>query len=50
MQFPLHVGVVSRDAQANTEPGTGSLRQAVGILTPEDFQPIVDTEWVSVPG
>ena len=28
----------------STELGTGSLRQAVGILTPEDFRPLVDTE------
>ena len=44
VQFPLDVGGVSRDGRVNTELGTGSLRQAVGILTPEDFRPVVDTE------
>ena len=44
VRFPLDVGGVSRDGRVNTELGTGSLRQAVGILTPEDFRPIVDTE------
>ena len=43
VRFPLDVGV-SRDGRVNTELGTGSLKQAVGILTPEDFRPIVDTE------
>ena len=38
VRFPLD------DGRVNTELGTGSLRQAVGILTPEDFRPIVDTE------
>ena len=47
--FLLDVGGVSRDGQVNTELGTGSLRQAVGILNPEDFRPIVDTEYVRVP-
>ena len=44
VQFPLDVGGVSRDGRLNTELGTGSLRQAVGILTSEDFRPIVNTE------
>ena len=44
VRFPLDVGRVSRDGRVNTELGTGSLRQAVGILTPGDFRPIVDTE------
>ena len=44
VRFPLDVGGVSRDGRVNTELGTGSLRQAVGILTPGDFRPIVDTE------
>ena len=38
MQFPMDVGGVLRDGGVTTELGTGSLRQAVGILTPEDFQ------------
>ena len=44
VRFPLDVGGVSRDGRVNTDLGTGSLRQAVGILTPGDFRPIVDTE------
>ena len=44
VRFPLDVGGVSRDGRVNTELGTSSLRQAVGILTPGDFRPIVDTE------
>ena len=44
VRFPLDVGGVSSDGRVNTELGTGSLRQAVGILTPGDFRPIVDTE------
>ena len=44
IRFPLDVGGVSRDGRVNTELGTGSLRQAVGILTPGDYRPIVDTE------
>ena len=38
------MGGISRDSRVTSELGTGSLRQAVGILTPEDFQPVVDTE------
>ena len=37
VQFPMDVGGVSRDGRVATELGTGSLRQAVGILTPEVF-------------
>ena len=44
VRFPLDVGGVSRKCRITTELGTGSLRQAVGILTPEDFRPIVDTD------
>ena len=44
VRFPLDVGGVSRDGRANTELGTGSLRQAVGILTPEDFRPMIASE------
>ena len=43
----MDVGRVSRDDRVTTELGTGSLRQAIGILTPEDFQTIVNTEQVS---
>ena len=44
VQYPMDVGGVSRDGRVTTELSTGSLRQAIGILTPEDFRPIVDTE------
>ena len=44
VRFLLYVGGVSRKCRIMTELGTGSLRQAVGILTPEDFRPIVDTD------
>ena len=44
VRCPLDVGGVSRDGRANTELGTGSLREAVGIFTPEDFRPIVSTD------
>ena len=44
VRFPLDVGGLSRGGRVTTELGTGSFRQAVGILTPEDFQLVVDTE------
>ena len=44
MQFPLDVGGITKDDRVMTELGTGSLRQAVGILTPKDFRLIVDSE------
>ena len=44
MKYPLDVGGISRDARVTTELGIGSLRQAVGILTAEDFWPVVDSE------
>ena len=44
VRFPLDVSGMSRDGRVTTELGTGSLRRAVGILTLEDFQPIVNTE------
>ena len=47
VRFPLDVGGLSKDGRVTTELGTGSLRQAVGILTSEDFQPVVDTKLVS---
>ena len=40
----MDVGGVSPDGRVTTEIGTGSLRQAIGILTPEDFRTIVHTE------
>ena len=44
LRYPMDVGGITRDDRVNTELGTGSLRQAVGILTPKDFRPVVDTE------
>ena len=44
VRFPMDVGGVSRNCRMTTELGSGSLRQAVGILTPGDFWPIVDTD------
>ena len=45
----MDVGGVSRDGRVTTKIGTGFLRQTVGILTPDDFRTIVDTELVSGP-
>ena len=45
LRYPVDVGGITRDDRVSTELGTGSLRQAVGILTPKDFRPVVDTEW-----
>ena len=44
LRYPVDVGGITRDDRVSTELGTGSLRQAVGILTPKDFRPVVDTE------
>ena len=44
VRFPMDVGGVSMNCRMTTEIGSGSLRQAVGILTPGDFRPIVDTD------
>ena len=44
LRFPIDVGGITRDNRVTTELGTGSLRQAVGILTPKDFRPVVDTD------
>ena len=44
LRFPYDVGGISRSSWVTPELCTGSLRQAVGILTPGDFRPIVDTE------
>ena len=44
MRFPLDVGGLSRNGRVAAELGTSSLRQTIGIFTPEDFKPIVDTE------
>ena len=44
LRYPLDVGGISRDGRVTNELGSGSLRQAVGILTSEDFLPVVDNE------
>ena len=45
LKYPLDVGGVSRDGWVTTELGTGSLRHAVGVLTPEDLRAVVDSKW-----
>ena len=44
LRYPVDVGGITWDDRVSTELGTGSLRQAVGILTPKDFRPVVDDE------
>ena len=44
LRYPVDVGGITRDDRVSTELGTGSLRQAVGTLTPKDFRPVVDSE------
>ena len=44
LKYPMDVGGISRDSRVTTELGTGSLRQAAGILTPKDFWPVVASE------
>ena len=44
LKYPMDVGRISWKGRVTTELGTGSRRQAVGILTPEDFRPVVDSE------
>ena len=39
LKYPLHVGGVSRDGRVTTELSTGSLKHAVGILTPRISAP-----------
>ena len=48
--FPMDVGGVSRKCRMTTELGSGSLGQAVGILTSGDFWPVVDTDSVTAEG
>ena len=43
LRYPMDIGRISRDGRVTTELGTGSLRQAISILTPEDFRSVVDT-------
>ena len=42
--YPMDVGGISKDDRVTYELGSGSLRQAVGILTPGDFRPVINTE------
>ena len=42
LRYSYNVGGISRDGRDFTELCTGSLRQAVGILTTKDFRPVVD--------
>ena len=44
LRFPTDVGGIARTGQVTSELGTGSLGQTVGILTPADFRPVVDTK------
>ena len=40
----MDVGRLSRDSRVTTTLGRGSLVHAVGILTPEDFKTVIDSE------
>ena len=42
--YRLDVGGISRGGRVTSELCTGSLRQAVGILTPKNFRPVVANE------
>ena len=44
LRYALDVEAMSRDGRVTTELGTGSLRHAVGVFTPEDFRAVVDSE------
>ena len=44
LRFPYDVGGISRSSRVTPELCTGSLRQAVSILSPKDFRPVVVTE------
>ena len=44
LRYSMNVRGISRDGRVTNELGSGSLCQAVGILTPEDFRSVVDTE------
>ena len=44
LRFPFDVGGISRSGRVTPELCTGSLRQAVGILTPKDFRLVVANE------
>ena len=44
LRYPIDVRRISRDGRVTNELRSSSLCQAVGILTPEDFRPVLDTE------
>ena len=44
LRYSLDVGGISRGSRVPSELCTGSLCQAVGILTPKDFLPVVSSE------
>ena len=44
LRFPFDVSGISRNGRVTPELCTGSLRQAFGILTSKDFQPVVANE------
>ena len=44
LRYSMDVGGITRDDRVSTELGPGSLRQGIGILTLEDFQPVVTSE------
>ena len=44
VRLPINVGGLSRDGQVTTTISTGSLVYAVGILTPDEFKTLVNTE------
>ena len=44
LRYPFDVGGISRSGWVTSELCTGSLHQAVGILTPKDFRPVVANE------
>ena len=44
LKYLLDVGRISREGLVSTELGNDSLRQTIGILTPNDFRPVVDSE------
>ena len=41
LRYPFDVGGISGSGRVTSELCTGSLHQAVGILTPKDFRPVV---------
>ena len=44
LRYSLDVGGLSKDGRVTTELGTGSLRHADGVLTPEDFRAVIDSK------